>query len=203
MRSGQLLKKVLLVCVLLFAMTGQAIASPLLDALNTEHAGDYEKAAKLFISMAERGDETAQIKLCGMSERTKYKYQNESVKWCRQLAEQGDSFGQWMLGEIYEHGKVVPQDYKEAVKWYRLAAEQGDSDAQSMLAISYDTGHGIPQNFVLAHMWMNISAANANDEDQKQYIAWRDGLAKKMTAKQISEAQELAKKCTANKFKGC
>jgi len=45
------------------------------------------------------------------------------------LAEQGDAFGQYYLGLMYDIGQGVPQDYKAAVKWYSLAAEQGRADA--------------------------------------------------------------------------
>ncbi len=41
------------------------------------------------------------------------------------LAEQGLANAQFNLGNMYENGRGVLQDYKTAVKWYRLAAEQG------------------------------------------------------------------------------
>jgi len=53
-------------------------------------------------------------------------------------------------------------------------------------------------------MWVNIAAANAPASELKQMAAsYRDSIANKMTAQQIAEAQELARKCTAKKFKGC
>ena len=60
-------------------------------------------------------------------------------------AEQGDEFAQSDLGDMYENGKGVLQDYKEAVKWYRLAAEQGDEFARSNLGIMYENGRGVPK----------------------------------------------------------
>ena len=41
------------------------------------------------------------------------------------LAEQGNVFAQYNLGNRYRKGEGVPQDYKTAMKWYRLAAKQG------------------------------------------------------------------------------
>jgi uncharacterized protein YktA (UPF0223 family) len=53
-------------------------------------------------------------------------------------------------------------------------------------------------------MWLNLSAAITTESDlQHKYAEYRDLVEKKMGAKQIFEAQELARKCTANKFKGC
>jgi len=43
----------------------------------------------------------------------------------KRLAEQGNSSAQIYLGEMYDKGLGVIQNYEEAVKWYRLAAEQG------------------------------------------------------------------------------
>jgi hypothetical protein len=58
--------------------------------------------------------------------------------------------------------------------------------------------------YVLAHMWLNIASATENNSaGQKQAAENRDKTASLMTAQQIVEAQELARKCTANKFKGC
>ncbi|MEQ1814439.1 MAG: tetratricopeptide repeat protein, partial [Candidatus Nitrotoga sp.] len=107
------------------------------------------------------------------------------------------------LGLIYSEGQGVPQDYKEAAKWFRLAAEQGKASAQVNLGLMYHQGQGVFQDYVLAHMWLNIATANADSEKQKKFIETRNLVAKNMTASQIVEAQELARKCTANKFKGC
>ena len=47
-----------------------------------------------------------------------------------QAAERGDAHAQALLGEMYEKGRGVRQDYAEAVKWFRQAAEQGHAVAQ-------------------------------------------------------------------------
>lgn len=53
-------------------------------------------------------------------------------------------------------------------------------------------------------MWANLAVANAtNNAMQKLAHEVRDRIATHMTIKQITEAQELASKCNANKFKGC
>lgn len=54
--------------------------------------------------------------------------------WYVLVAEQGDYKAQSALGECYNIGKGVEQNYTEAIKWYRLAAEQGEEDAKEALA---------------------------------------------------------------------
>ena len=44
----------------------------------------------------------------------------------RKAAEQGNADAQWGLGEKYENGEGVPQDYAQAFVWYRKAADQND-----------------------------------------------------------------------------
>ena len=52
------------------------------------------------------------------------KYTQAIVKY-RQAAEQGNSFGQNNLGDMYEYGKGVEKDCKKALYWYGKAAKQG------------------------------------------------------------------------------
>jgi TPR repeat protein len=120
----------------------------------------------------------------------------------RSLAKEGNAHAQLNLGIMYYFGQGVPKNYEQSVRWLRLASEQDIDYAQVNLGAAYENGEGVPQNYILAHMWYNLAAAQANENQTPAAIA-RDSLAKKMTPVQISEAQELARKCTANKFKGC
>jgi TPR repeat protein len=202
---NMLLKQMLLLYVCLFALTGQAIADSLSDAEDAYNAKDYAKVAKLLRPLAEQGKAQAQYILGMMYDNGQGVAQDykEAAKWYRLAAEQGNASAQSNLGVIYRNGQGVLQNYQEAAKWIRLSAEQGNASAQSNLGAMYNNGQGVPQDFVRAHMWLNIANANADSEKQKIYIGQRNQMAEHMNASQIIEAQELARKCTASKYKGC
>jgi TPR repeat protein len=122
-----------------------------------------------------------------------------AMKEWRYLAERGDVRAQYRLGLLYTRSPAVIQDYKEAAIWFRKAAEQGSAAAQSDLASKYYFGAGVIQDNVYAHMWYNIASSNGAEKAGDR----RDELAKKMTAADISKAQELARECVKKLYKGC
>jgi TPR repeat protein len=87
----------------------------------------------------------------------------------------------------------------EVVKWYRLAAEQGYADAQFNLGVMYANGEGVIQNNVSAHMLFNLAGAQGDEEGRKN----RDLISKQLTTSDISKAQEMARVCVENNYKGC
>ena len=90
------------------------------------------------------------------------------------------------------------------MKWYRLAAEQGHPKAQLNLAAMYGNGQGVPRDYVMAYAWAEIAAGNeADGEIRKLSGDIQAYVAKRMTGGQMAEAREFARKCIANKFKGC
>lgn len=126
------------------------------------------------------------------------------LKILEPLALQGSPKAQTWVGDVYVFGRGVPQDFRQAYKWYRLAAGQGHSDAQTYLGGIYRDGAGVVQDPVRAHMWYNIAAATATTESRRSSIAdLRDTVSKQMAPDQITQAQEMATKCHASKFKDC
>ena len=173
------------VCVCAFALTGQAaLADSYADAKRAEATGDYAIAAKRYRALAEQGDSRAQ-------------------NYLLLAAEKGEVFSQEELGAMYASGIGFPQDYNKAAKWYQLAAGNGVALSQGKLGAMYASGQGVPQNFVLSHMWLNIASTNAGSQEQLAFIKSRDSVARKMTARQIAKSNQLARKCTINKFRGC
>ena len=87
-------------------------------------------------------------------------------------AEQGDVQAQNDLGEMYETGQGVNQDYKAAFEWSKLAAEQGHADAQFRLGWMYMTGHGVAQDDNAAIEWYKL-AAEQGHTDARATLNWR------------------------------
>lgn len=73
-------------------------------------------------------------------------------------ARAGDAAAQLELGERYDLGRGVPQDFTEAVRWYRLSAEQGNARAQFALAEMYKNGDGVARSLPEALRWYRRSA---------------------------------------------
>jgi TPR repeat protein len=71
----------------------------------------------------------------------------------------------------------------------RTSADQGNANAQYIIGWIYESGwEGVKQDFVQAYMWMSLAAASRNYPATKE----RNGLARKMTPRQIAEAKRLA-----------
>jgi len=143
------------------------------------------EALNRFHDFADNGIVSVQYILGGMYEQGKGVQKNceEALKWyyeasvqgdiyainkVRKFAEQGDNDSQCKLGNMYEHGDGVKQDYAEAVRWYSKAAEQGNVEifnklcefanngivhAQRELACMYEQGKGVQKNCEEALKW--------------------------------------------------
>ena len=90
---GRLLKQMLLICVFLVALTEQAIADSLSDAQHAYAEGDFSKAVKLFMPLAEQGNAFAQFNLGFMYAKGQGVLQDdkEAVRWYRTAVKQGEA----------------------------------------------------------------------------------------------------------------
>jgi uncharacterized protein len=116
-----------------------------------------------------------------------------ALQLLRPLAESGNVRAQFLLGFMYEGGMGVSQDDIEAAKWYRRAADTGDDIAQYHIGIMHLDGRGMPRDPVRAYMWLDLAATRGH----RGAAMDRDKLAGSMSAAQIAEAQELARKWKA------
>jgi len=125
-------------------------------------SGNMEKAASIFLELAEDGDAEAQANIGYMYyvgegvRRDPF----EAVHWYLQAAGQENVDAQYNLAVAYAFGDGVVQDDAEAARWYRRAADQGHSVAQYSLAISYALGEGVPQSEDSAVRWYREAANN-------------------------------------------
>ncbi len=122
-------------------------------------SSDYEMAAELFRSAAERGLAAAQVRLAHLYDTGKgvRKDLREAAKWTLRAAKQGNAEGQFLVGLRYEYGLGRPQDHREALHWYRLAAERCHSEAQAALGMYYREGLGVPRDEAKAERWFTLS----------------------------------------------
>lgn len=77
-------------------------------------------------------------------------------------AQQGVAEAQFLLGEMYELGRGVVQDYIDSFRWYLPAAEQGHPHAQFVIAYHYEWGLGVPKDLSVAAKWYQLSAQNGD-----------------------------------------
>jgi uncharacterized protein len=121
----------------------------------------------------------------------------------RPLAERGNAEAQYRLGNLYFEGKGVSEDYSEAAKWFRLAAEQEYAWAQLTLGIMYEQGLGFTRDYLRAYMWYNLAEKHFDYGDHLVGKERRTGIEKHLTPAQISQAQQMAKKCEESIYKYC
>ena len=119
------------------------------------------------------------------------------------LAEQGVASAQFYLGLMHEQGRGVRQDYPTALTWFRKAAAQGYAGPQNNLGLMYERGRGVRKDLVRAFMWYHLAGAMLPGDDGKAALSRRDQLNSHMTAAQIEQAQELARRCQQSQFKQC
>ena len=113
----------------------------------------------------------------------------EAFKWLQKSADQGFAEAQFVLGMMYQMGEGVEKDLKEAVKLIRKAADQGNAMGQFALGGMYSEGRGVIEDNVTAYAWVNTAAVNGLANGKK----FKDLIAKKMTAEQITKAEALSK----------
>lgn len=125
------------------------------------------------------------LRLVNLAKQGDIKSQNK----IRTLAEQGNKGAQALLGDMYDLGQGVPQDYVEAAKWYHKAGNQGDYHSQSVLGLMYIKGTGVPVDYIQAYMWANLGAMGGDETS----VRFRDDLQKNLTVEQVTEGQHLAR----------
>jgi len=91
-------------------------------------------------------------------------------------ANNGNSYAQADLGDMYYHGVGVAQDYSKAIKWFELAAKQSHSRAQYNLGVLYENGFGTNQDMSKAlHWWCLASGQGHYGADFNLAMAYYNG----------------------------
>ena len=92
---------------------------------------------------------------------------------CLNLAQLGYAQAQFVLGEYWYQGQLIPRDYAQAMKWFEQASIQGHATAQLRLGNMFYRGEGVPANSIQAYIVLKMSAINGSDEalDQADQVA--------------------------------
>jgi len=151
-------------------------------------AGDFERARREWLPLAEGGHRDAQFNLALF-------YENGlgvaadgamAAHWYRQAAEGDDRTAQAYLAEMYAQGLGVARDDVEALRWYRRAAESGHPASQYNVGLFYAIGRGVAPNDTQAYAWLTV--AHENGAPPTELLAF---LKKHMNAASVREAERL------------
>ena len=77
----------------------------------------------------------------------------------------------------------------DSLAQYERDAKEGRADALYNLGLAYSTGQGVGVDMIAAHKWFNLAAVRGMEAAK----SWRNQVASELNAKQIAEAQRLAR----------
>jgi uncharacterized protein len=108
----------------------------------------------------------------------------------QKAADSGSNFASFHLGEMFETGRGVQQDYRQAAVYYKKAAVHGYLPAQLAMARLYEQGLGTEASLVNAYVFYSLAArkdsAPANQRLQQ--------ISHKMTSEERQQAEALLDK---------
>ena len=70
----------------------------------------------------------------------------EAVEHIMRLAEWDHAAAQFELAQLYEQGRIVPQDVKQAAHWFQEAAFNYHAEAAMRIGLMYLNGEGVEKN---------------------------------------------------------
>ncbi len=137
---------------------GTVFAGRYEDGAAAYNRGEFAKAKRVWLPLAEQGDARAQTGLCilyFLGQGTQVNIA-AALEWCGRGADQGLAAAQYELGQIYEHPwRPELQNFAEALKWYNRAADQGNAKAQDAIGGMYEFGMGLPRSYAEAEKWFS------------------------------------------------
>ena len=67
----------------------------------------------------------------------------------------------YSLGQMYEEGRGVPQNFAQALRWYEKAAAAGSAPAMTKLGIFYEKGLLVEKDYDEAMRWFEKARPSA------------------------------------------
>jgi TPR repeat protein len=164
------------------------------EAKQAYNAGNHQLAARIWTSLADRGDREAQYRLGLLYSGA------QSMEWYFKAARNGHPNAQYIIASQYREEK----NYAEAVRWYRRSAQAGNAMSQSMLGHMYEFGLGVEHDEAKALMWNEI--AIRTDYNGMKVWGTTNIVASKRTyigAAVIQRAERLMATCIASNYTVC
>ena len=90
-------------------------------------------------------------------------------------------------------------DYMPAIRLFRPLAEQGNAKAQNVLGVMFRKGEGVPKNPARAHMWFSLAAKRGEAGARAELRE----VSRTMTAREISQAEAMARACEGSNYRQC
>lgn len=112
----------------------------------------------------------------------------KAFELAQKASAKGNMEGQSNLAELYEKGEAVGQDTAKALELFKPPAAFGVIASQQGLARIYAEKGSVYYDPVLADAWLIVASATENEAVDNQ----RQRLEAHLTARQISEARQLA-----------
>jgi len=140
------------------------------DGRQEDSGNQQTRKIKSLLARAQKGDVRAQTWLAH-TYRGDYgdpKNLEESLRWFKAAAEQGDTVGENGYGWALEHGLAVEPNPAEAVVWYRRAASKNDGWALDRLGRCYQNGVGVEANPKEAQQYFEKATRAKTGQADKQ-----------------------------------
>jgi TPR repeat protein len=168
------------------------------------------RAVEYYSKGAALGDKSSQFGLAQQYDYGEGVPHNPSLaaEYYEKAAKQGSHSSHLRLAEMYGDGEGFPKNDTKSFEHYLKAAELDDFESQAHVARLYRSGTGTQSNQLLAYAWMSIAAASQGIRNTKvevngvsvdpekhyreKFKVEQDGIAKKLSAERLAEAQRLA-----------
>lgn len=91
----------------------------------------------------------------------------KALSWYGKSASLGDVSAMGAIANIYQEGRLVPQNQSEAIEWYEFASKAsmnngtGPTNFAGVLGDIYSKGTGANQDKIQAYQWYAIACADA------------------------------------------
>lgn len=87
----------------------------------------------------------------------------DRIESVREVAQRGDVYSQFRLGQLFYEGKGVGRDDAEAARWFLAAAQQDHAEAQYILASMLEKGAGVKRSDEEAFRWYLQAATQGHE----------------------------------------